>query len=254
MNKLFIDIGNSLVKSATVIDSQYKTNDAITLVELLDSKLQKLEENGIPSEVYICSVADDAQVEILTSMIQNRWSIFPIRLSSQQNCCGLKSGYEVFTKLGADRWYAMQGGIAIYDCPLIIIDAGTALTIDSVIDGKHIGGFIVPGLYTMHSSLSVSTANLEIEGQDNVNVEFNDGQLLANNTQSAILGGTLYMVAAYVNRVIYDLSCQMETQFKVLITGGDAVQIGRILDVSYDYIPDLVLQGMVNTVEAVKKV
>lgn len=254
MNKLFIDIGNSFVKSASIIDTHYETYTTVSLLQLLNDELQQLELRGIPDEVYICSVADDTDVETLTSMIQSKWNIFAIKLTSQQNCCGLESGYEDFTKLGSDRWYAMQGALDIYNTPLIVIDAGTALTIDAIFEGKHIGGFIVPGLSTMHSSLMLSTANLQINGQPEPNFEFKESQLLATNTESAILGGTLYMIGAYINHVIQDLNSQMKTQFTVVITGGDAVQIGRMLDVSHDYIPDLVLQGMVNTVESVKKV
>ncbi|MDX1352437.1 MAG: type III pantothenate kinase, partial [Thiomicrorhabdus sp.] len=158
-----------------------------------------------------------------------------------------------FSQLGDDRWFAMQGAIGIYQEPVIIVDAGTALTVDSVIDGKHQGGFIVPGLYTMRKSLASNTNNLQHYSQSALASHSSDNNLLANNTAEAILGGTLYMVAAFINQIVNDLNSQIGTSFKLILTGGESVNICRLLDSEFDYIPDLVLQGMVNVEECVKK-
>ncbi|BCN94224.1 type III pantothenate kinase [Thiomicrorhabdus immobilis] len=257
MNKLFLDIGNSFVKWSSVIDGQYETYEAIRLIDILDDGFTDFEIDGYPDEVYISSVADAKKVDALKQLIQSEWQIFPIQLFSQKSCCGLTSGYEDFHLLGADRWFAMQGAIGVYKEPTIVIDAGTALTVDAVINGKHLGGFIVPGIHTMRRSLSLDTANLQDYSSSqvaNADIQIPDAdQLLANDTSSAILGGTLYMTVAFINRIIQDLNTQVGTQFKVVMTGGESLELCPLLDFPYDYIPDLVLQGMVNVVESVKK-
>lgn len=254
MYKLFLDIGNSYVKWSTVIDGEYSNNEPLVLSDIVENGLTEFNLQDIPDEVFFSSVADANLVDQLKSLIQSEWQILPIQLTSQHTCCGLQTGYKDFTALGDDRWFAMLGAIELYQQPFIVIDAGTALTIDTVIDGSHQGGFIVPGLYTMRASLSVSTADLldcNTAVSDEEQTASND--LLAGDTASAILGGTLYMAAAFINRVIQDLNQQLDLNFKVLITGGDADQITPLLDYEYDYIPDLVLHGMVYLEESVKK-
>jgi type III pantothenate kinase len=254
MIKLFLDIGNSYVKWATVIDGNYEVHESIQINTLLDEGIDYLCKYGKPDEVYISTVADAAKVDALKLFIQNMWHVFPIQLNAQQHCCGLTSGYDDFTQLGVDRWFALQGAIGIYSVPTIVIDAGTALTIDAVIDGQHQGGFIVPGVHTMRKSLAANTADLSEIDELIVQEQSNDSsQLLATNTSSAILAGTLYMAGAFINQVVNDLNSKVQTRFKVIMTGGESAQLCSLLDFEYDYIPDLVLQGMVNVEESVKK-
>lgn len=254
MYKLFLDIGNSFVKWSSVVQGDYIHQNSIKLEHVLGSELTMFEEYGVPAEVYISSVADAASVDALKLIIQERWQVFPVQLSSQKLCCGLVNGYDDFSQLGDDRWFAMLGAIGIYSEPVIVVDAGTALTVDAVIDGKHQGGFIVPGLHGMRMALANSTADLSnVSATTLVNNDETVIQALASNTDSAILGGTLYMSAAFLNQLIGDLNDQFQTVFKVLLTGGEALQFSSLLDVNFDYIPDLVLQGMVNVEESVKK-
>jgi len=252
MNKLFLDIGNSFIKWSTVINGEYTIYNPVQLDELLSRGLTSFSLGVVPDVVYFSSVANADHVDSLKQIIQNEWQVLPIQLTAQKSCCGLTSGYDNFNQLGDDRWFAMQGALGVYSVPTIVIDAGTALTIDAVVDGKHLGGLIVPGMNTMRQSLAINTANLLDVSNNDINSDINEIQLLGTNTTSAILGGTLYMAAAFINQVISDLNNQVGTQFKVIMTGGESAQLCCLLDCEYDYIPDLVLQGMVNVEESVK--
>ncbi|MEA1988654.1 MAG: type III pantothenate kinase [Pseudomonadota bacterium] len=252
MTKLFLDIGNSFIKWSTVINGEYTIYAPVHLDELLSLGLGSFNLNEMPDVVYFSTVANAEKVDSLKQIIQNEWQVLPIQLTSQKSCCGLTSGYENFNQLGDDRWFAMQGALGIYSVPTIIVDAGTALTIDAVVDGKHLGGLIVPGMSTMRQSLANNTADLLDVSKSDMSSDINKMQLLGTDTTSAILGGTLYMAAAFINQVINDLNNQVGTQFKVIMTGGESEQLCRLLDSTYDYIPDLVLQGMVNVEESVK--
>ncbi|QCU90922.1 type III pantothenate kinase [Thiomicrorhabdus sediminis] len=255
MYKLFLDIGNSYLKWASVIDGDYQCFEPLVMTEVLKDELAAFKAQGVPDEVYISNVGKADAVDALKLLIQEQFQVFPIVLSTQKQCCGLVNGYDDFSQLGVDRWFAMQGALGIYKEPCLIIDAGTALTIDAVIESQHKGGFIVPGLATMRQSLSLSTADLADYSERAIS-EDNESPFegLATNTHSAILGGTLYMTAAFLNQLIVDLNAQFATQFKLVLTGGEAVQFGNLLDYDFDYVPDLVLQGMVNVEESVKKV
>lgn len=255
MNKIFFDIGNSYVKWATLIDGDYQYFKSMKMEFLLYEGFKALHLSANIDEVYFSSVGQAEQIDDFKSFIHEELNILPIQLTSQKSCCGLQSGYEDFSSLGDDRWLAMLGTVEGYTKPVIVIDAGTALTIDAIVDSKHQGGFIVPGLNTMRKSLFVETANLKdvAKHENDNNQENRSHNLLAVETTAAIMGGTLYMAAAFVNRVILDLNHQLQTQFKVVVTGGEAKQLTTLLDSDYDYIPDLVLQGMVFVVESVKK-
>jgi type III pantothenate kinase len=254
MNRIFIDIGNSRIKYAIAENGDYEylgaenSQDFITNIdELLFAEFDRVDE------VYFCTVGNLQNLDDLTAAIQDEWNIIPTQLSSQRQCCNLVSGYKDFHKLGSDRWLAMQGALAITNEPFVVVDAGTAMTVDAVVDGQHKGGFIVPGLKTMHHSLAGNTALLDLPDSDDLQDEEFSDELLAKDTAGAILAGTLYMSAAFVNQLITDLNQQVGTQFKVFLTGGDATQLASLLDHRYTYIPDLVLHGMYSVVESVKK-
>ena len=252
MNKLFLDIGNSFIKYSTVINGEYTVYDSILLDDLLFNGLDFFGIPNFPDIVYFSTVANPDKVDALKLLIQNEWQVIPIQLTAQKSCCGLTSGYENFNQLGDDRWFAMQGAIGIYNVPTVVVDAGTALTVDAIVDGQHLGGLIVPGMNTMRQSLATNTADLFDVCRSDMRPDNNEMLLLGTDTSSAILGGTLYMAAAFINQVIYDLNNQVGIQFKVIMTGGESEQLCRLLDFEYDYIPDLVLQGMVNVEESVK--
>ncbi|QKI88347.1 type III pantothenate kinase [Thiomicrorhabdus xiamenensis] len=251
MNRIFIDIGNSRIKYAISEDGHYEylgaelTEDFLSNIdELLFAEFNQIDE------VYFSTVGNQHIVEELKSLIHEAWQLIPIQLSTQKSCCGLQSGYKDFHKLGSDRWMAMLGGLSMTQMPYIVVDAGTALTVDAVVDGMHKGGFIVPGLRTMRHSLANGAALLEMTDEDDLDEEADT--MLAKDTAGGILAGTLYMSASFINHLIADLNHQVGTQFKVLLTGGDAVQLASLLDCRFAYVPDLVLLGMVHMVESVK--
>ena len=253
MNKIFLDIGNSYIKWASVTDEGYALHEPLTIEEVIDSELSAFDFDEVIDEVYFSSVGNSDGVDALKSLIQSEWQILPIQLTSQKSCCGLTSGYDNFSQLGDDRWFAMLGGVDMYSQPIVVVDAGTAITIDAVVEGQHLGGLIVPGLYTMRKSLATNTADLADYSMPQLSESESTPTLLATDTASAILGGTLYMTASFINQVIDDLNRQLETQLKVLLTGGEAPQLLPLLDEEVEFIPDLILQGMVAVEESVKK-
>ncbi len=255
MVKLFLDLGNTRIKVALEDDSGYQYLGPISMTDfsnfdLLDDFLGSAK----PTNVFMSSVLSPNELDTVKSIIQSTYELFPVMLTSQKSCCGLTTGYDDFNQLGDDRWMALQGLYSITKDPAIVIDAGTAMTIDAILSGQHLGGFIVPGLNSLKASLGSDTANLTMveESSSSASDKVPAG-LLATNTESAILGGVLYMTASFCNRLIADLNQQIGTQFKVYITGGNAHKLNGLIDVQSEVVPDLVLLGMKKIVESVKK-
>src|SRR5690606_18957451 len=64
-----------------------------------------------------------------------------------QQLGGVVNGYSDFSRLGMDRWLAMVGAFDLCGCACVVLDLGTATTVDLVSgEGVHIGGYITPGL------------------------------------------------------------------------------------------------------------
>ena len=254
MKKLFLDIGNSRIKWAHTNKSGYEYIGVETLDDFLNSIDELFFESvSQPDAVYYSAVGCAKKIDEIKSAIQSVWQLIPVQLSSQKSCCGLESGYDDFHLLGADRWMAMQGALSHTSDPFVVIDLGTAITVDPVIDGKHLGGFIVPGLTSLRSALSKDTADLNLFLEPSIAEAENKASLLPTNTEMAILAGTMYMCASFLNQVITDLNTQLQTELKVFLTGGDAAQFQHLVDAKVFVEEDLVLQGMVSVVESIKQ-
>jgi type III pantothenate kinase len=256
MVKLFLDLGNTRIKVALEDDSGYQYLGPISMIDFSNANLlEEFLDSVKPTAVFMSSVLSAADLESVKSIIQSTYELFPVMLTAQKSCCGLTTGYDDFNQLGDDRWMALQGLYSMTKDPALVIDAGTAMTVDAVLSGKHLGGFIVPGLNSLRASLGTDTANLTLVEESSfssVSDKVPTG-LLATNTQSAILGGALYMTASFCNRLITDLNQQIGTEFKVYITGGNADKLKGLIDVHSVVVSDLVLLGMKKIVESVKK-
>lgn len=255
MVKLYLDIGNTRMKAAVDDEFGYQYLGVLSIQDFFNLKaLENFLSSAVPDEIYISSVTSLDILDAVKLALQSAYQLVPILLTSQAECCGLISGYDNFDQLGNDRWMALQGARSLTHHPTLVIDAGTAMTIDAILDGRHLGGFIVPGLSSLRGSLGTDTANIGFidetkHSSDRVSIS----GLLATNTLSGILDGTLYMTVSFINSIIADLNNQDCVQYRVLVTGGNAPRLSELIDVPTEYIPDLVLLGMKKIVESVKK-
>lgn len=199
---LLIDQGNSRVKACTLRAGQ------LQFVDL--SKLNS-SEWALIQEVLIASVASEAEKDALVKRIPSAVAVRFIK--SSQFAFGLRSGYDIPEKLGVDRWLAMLGALKCYPSePLLVIDAGTALTLDWVdAKGQHLGGWILAGLQTQQKILVSATAQVQSESVVYSKLEpgTNTIQAVANGAKAALLGAITHALA------------QQDVQ-RVIVTGGDA--------------------------------
>ena len=153
----------------------------------------------------------------------------------------LKNKYLLPEQTGPDRLAAALGGISKYPGKnLIIIDWGTATTIDAVSrDGCFLGGTIFPGLGTAGKSLGKAASALpEIQPGRPVAV-------LGKNTEQAILSGLFYSQAGAVREIIRQLGkeCFSGEDSLTIGTGGYAPLFHN--EELFDrFEPDLVLLGL----------
>jgi type III pantothenate kinase len=147
--------------------------------------------------------------------------------------------YKTPLTLGKDRIAAAAGAAAIYPGhPVLIIDAGTAITFDLITEDAHfIGGNISPGLSMRFKALNSFTDDLPLA------TPANELPLLGNSTLEAIQAGVqlgiTYEIDAYINSLANNFD-----RLRVILTGGDSSYFVKNLKNTIFVVPDLVLDGL----------
>ena len=193
-----------------------------------------------PERVIVSNVAGREYEKSVQTWIKRRWKVVPEFLRSQASLCGVTNAYQVPERLGADRWANLIAAHAYYPGPAVIIDCGTAITIDALdAAGRHLGGLIVPGIDLMSAALVGNAAGIELNEPGSQSVS-----LLGSSTESGVAGGVLYTAVALVDRVCQDLRAELGKATSMLLTGGDAGRLLPLLDTRPRHDANLVLKGL----------
>lgn len=223
MAELLLDIGNTRAKAVIHRLGELKVSN---LAEPLPGDIHA---------VYYASVASAERVDALKTEL-NLGSIPWYQVTSEFKRNQLQNSYAQPHLMGVDRWLAMLGALQFYqNQALIVVDAGTALTLD-VVDckGMHQGGWILPGLRLQQQAVTSQTA--KVFNRDEQRPELGFGQ----DTASCLQNGAL---AAVIAAIRYGAS--MVPQGKLVLTGGDGPALVRYLeDLNVDFQPLLVFHGL----------
>jgi len=138
------------------------TNPARTEDEhyiLLRSLLQAEGLTAPITGVAICSVVP-ALEEPLRQLARRWLGCEPLFVSAVLDL-GIRVDYEPPSAVGADRLANAVAGVHYFGMPVIVVDFGTATTLDAVSrEGIYVGGAILPGVELMLESLAGRTARL----------------------------------------------------------------------------------------------
>jgi type III pantothenate kinase len=148
--------------------------------------------------------------------------------------------------VGADRLLAALGAFSRSGEACVVIDAGTAVTVD-YIDGFGVfqGGVIAPGLGMQLKALHEHTAALpKLEVPKNADEKLPEGPL-GKSTREAMLIGCASTIRGLA-RVMIDRVAEVNLSYpRVIATGGDAPLLLQDDELIEHIVPDLVLIGMV---------
>lgn len=238
---LLIDIGNSRIKWATLDDK------GLSETQFFDRKPTglKTQFNKIwkplksVETIWVSNVAGDKIATQLTEWIEKNWQLTPNFVHAEAKRFGVANAYDKPETLGVDRWLGLVAVRQHLKKACCIIDCGTAITVDIITaDGQHQGGFILPGLGLMRSTLAAGTDALTETTDD---VSFN---MLATNTYSAIQAGTLYSITATLENLIRDIQQSFDDNIRFVISGGDADAVLSLLPDNVEHDSDIVLKGL----------
>lgn len=229
MRRLLIDQGNSRIKAAW---DGPEGIDYLGTAEKVDELVSIIKDQ--PSSIWLSSVAAGKQQQQLLDAIESYWGVPATRVRIADYQAHLSTAYRP-DQLGVDRWLAMLAGVPGDNLSALVVDAGTAITVDTVVRGRHEGGYILPGLTLAREALLSGTA-IDLPGEDRVG----SCEALATETGAAISQGMPLAVVALVER----LFAGIRDPQPVIIGGGDAHRLAACLQVPHVIVENLVLKGL----------
>lgn len=238
---LLVDIGNTRVKwcsdgDPAVDAAVYQAADVGEAVESSWCKIR------VPNRVAISCVGSKDVQDQITALALKLWGISPEFFVSEKECRGVTNGYQRPSQLGVDRWMAVIAAHNLFfPSAVVVVDAGSAVTIDAVsAGGLHMGGLIFPGLTMMRNSFFAKTANTPVAKDASFAL-----RPFADTTDEAVSNGTLFSVIGAIQLAIGMIAAELESEeIAVVITGGDAELLLRWLDGGVVFEPNLVLRGV----------
>ncbi|MEG4941853.1 pantothenate kinase [Microcoleus sp. F4-D5] len=134
----------------------------------------------------------------------------------------------LYPTLGIDRALALLGAGNQLGWPVLLIDAGTALTFTGADVNRYlVGGAILPGLGLQLSSLSKKTAALPL-----ISLPENLPHRWAKDTAGAVQSGVVYATVAGVRDFIEDWRCLFPDS-KFALAGGDRAMLLKYLTAAF---------------------
>jgi type III pantothenate kinase len=186
----------------------------------------------------ISSVVPDATWN-LRELCRERLVLEPMVIGDQRIDLGIKIMMDRPEEVGADRIVNAVAGIAQHKPPLLIIDFGTATTIDVVdTNGSYRGGVIAPGPHLSLQALHMAAAKLP-----RVEVA-KPRQVIGTGTVSAMQSGIYWGYVAMIEGLVTRIKAELGQPAQVIATGGLAALFADATKTIDANDPDLTLRGL----------
>jgi type III pantothenate kinase len=215
-----IDAGNSDLKLATVVDGRvgpverFATSDPPDALVLAE-RIAELGFEGPPHPI----VALVSVVPALTELVREASRVIGARLLiADAGTIPIEARVPQPGRVGSDRLLGAWGARLHHGAPLIVVDLGTATTVDAVdAGGAFVGGAILPGLKLALASLSRGTAQLP---EVRLSVP---AQAIGTDTASAIRSGVVLGHLGAIRELVERFSAELAPDTRrpaVVATGG----------------------------------
>ncbi|WP_044482584.1 type III pantothenate kinase [Paenibacillus antibioticophila] len=244
---LVVDVGNT-----NIVLGIYRQRELLHHFRIGTNRQATVDEYGVLiHNLFAMSKIDPEQIEgvILSSVVP------PLMHVLEELCekylhqkplvvgpgirTGLNLRYENPREVGADRIVNAVAAIEKYGGPLVVVDFGTATTFDCVdAAGNYLGGAIVPGI-------GISTEALYQRASKLPRIELEKPKkVIGRNTVHAMQSGIIFGYAGQVDGIVERIAREMNTQPKVIATGGLAELIASESKSIQEVDPWLTLEGL----------
>jgi type III pantothenate kinase len=235
-NYLLIDISNSFTKLAFASKIKIGRRQKVTTPRL-DANFLRHFISRRKIDIWIVSSVvpkRNRDVQKAAGKTKVLWLNSRLKL-------GVGIDYPRPKSIGADRLANAAAVAALYGCPAIVVDFGTAVTFDIVSEGKnYIGGVIAAGLEAMTNFLYQRTALLpKLSLQE-------PHRAIGRSTIDAMRSGAVFGYRGLVREIIAQIKAEQFPRKKVhvIATGGYAELISARLPEIDAVHRDLTLEGL----------
>lgn len=235
---LTIDIGNNTIDNGIFMGS-----DVISRFRFEHSYIPKytnflnLSGKNIEIKALICSVVPYLTKNVILSLRKRHIQSLCLKeLTYKPSMAGWYKG------LGDDRKVATWSAIQSYKLPCVVIDLGSAITIDVInSDRTFKGGMIIPGVNMWVRSLAKDTALLpELRS----GLAKQRGPLLGKNTQQCIRSGVDHGLVGMIDSILDKIAKSLGKRPQIILTGGDCMKVSRYLRHKHTVDDLLILRGL----------
>ncbi len=233
---LLIDISNSFTKLAFASSKKLGATERIETARLSAAALQKIIGRRTIGQIVVSSVVPKKDALSRRAAGKNRVSFVSAKCE-----LGVGVDYPDPSSIGADRLANAAAVAALYGCPAVVVDFGTAVTFDVVsAERSYIGGVIAPGLESMTSYLYTRTALLPKL------TLAEPRRAVGRSTKAAMMSGAIFGYRGLVKEILARIGAEAfgKRRAQIVATGGYAQLIAARLPEIAAVRPHLTLEGL----------
>lgn len=244
---LAIDIGNTNLVIGCIDHDQILFKARIATDRTRTSDQYGVEIKSIIEAYGVkASQIDDCIISSVVPPVFNSVKTGVIKVIGKQPMVigpGLKTGLDIHmdvpSQVGSDRIVIAVAALAKYEAPLILMDLGTATTIEVVEPGnRYLGGVIVPGVRISLDALTSRAAQLPGISLDRPR------HVIGKNTVDCMRSGMIYGTAAMLDGLIDRMELELGHSSTLVATGGMAQFITPLCNHEIILDKDLLLNGL----------
>jgi len=194
-----------------------------------------LDKLPTPQKIVFSNVAG-AQLQAALEHSLARYAISAQQVIARASQCGVRNAYATPGQLGADRWAALIGAHHLGARTALVVNAGTAITVDALHQGDFLGGIILPGYRMMGSMLQQGTAGLA-----NAPGKFS---AWPDKTADALESGRILAISGAVALFRAQLAQHAGSTPELIVSGGDGARFAAHLPQPLRLVENLVLEGL----------
>jgi len=191
-----------------------------------------------PEGVALCSVVPRVTPRVRQA-VRRLWQLRPFELTAE-TVAGVGIDYPRPETIGEDRLANAVAARHRFGVPVVVVDFGTAVTLD-VVDrrGNYVGGIIAPGLAAMTEYLHEKTALLPRIKMREIKTS------IGRSTEEAMVVGAVHGYRGLVRELIAELKRDLKLKrLPVVATGGYAKLMAARLPEISAVDPNLTLEGL----------
>jgi type III pantothenate kinase len=228
---LTIDAGNTKTKWALFDDDGKICHQSACLIAHI-ATANLLPDSLTCDQIMISNVAGETHAKQLQQLI-NTYQATTVWITASKQAAHVINHYSTPELLGSDRWAALIAAWHMQHETCVVVNAGTATTIDAIVStpidgetfGVFIGGMILPGIDLMLQSLGTAAAQLPKTTTNTATHPQAIVSPFATTTSDAILGGAVNATLGAIKHMMQAIEQQYMQTPQLIISGGNAMLI-----------------------------